>query len=133
MKFSSKARYGLRVMCELGKSYKNNEPMSSSKLANLARVSQNYIEKILSSLKKQNIIIAKQGLNGGYELSLPPKELSVGKILTALEGPLYTSDCIEKKCDNKNCPNRELFFFIYKSINETLNNITLQDILDKRV
>ncbi len=133
MKFSSKARYGLRVVYELGKSYNSNEPISSSKLAEVARVSQNYLEKIMSTLKKQNIVTAKQGLNGGYELSFPPQQLTIGKILTALEGSLYTSECVEKNCENKNCPNKEVFFFIYKSINETLGNITLQDIINKKV
>lgn len=133
MKFSSKARYGLRVMYELGKSYNSNEIISSSKLASLARVSQNYLEKIMSTLKKEQIVLAKQGLNGGYELAIPPEKLTIGKLLTALEGSLYTSECLEKNCENKNCPNKELFFFIYKSINETLNNITLQDIINKKV
>lgn len=133
MKFSSKARYGLRVVYELGKSFNSKEPISSSKLAEMARVSQNYLEKIMSTLKKHNIVIAKQGLNGGYELSTSPENLTVGKILTALEGSLYTSECVEKNCENKNCPNKEVFFFIYKSINETLNNITLKDIINKKV
>lgn len=133
MKFSSKAKYGLRVVCELGKSYENSEPISSTKLASIANVSQNYLEKIMSTLKKENIVTSKQGLNGGYELNIPPKELTIGKILTALEGSLYTSECVERKCENKNCPNKEVFSFIYKSINETLNKITLQDIINKKV
>ena len=133
MKFSSKARYGLRVLYELGKSYSCKEPLSSSKLAGLARVSQNYLEKIMSTLKKEKIVLAKQGLNGGYELAIPPQELTIGKLLTALEGSLYTSECVEKQCKNENCPNKEVFFFIYKSINETLEKLTLQDIINKRV
>lgn len=133
MKFSSKAKYGLRVVYELGKTYKSGEPISSSKLSELANVSQNYLEKIMSVLKKQNIVTAKQGLNGGYELKYSPEQLTIGKILTALEGSLYTSECVERNCENVNCPNKEVFFFIYKSINETLNNITLQDILNKKV
>lgn len=133
MKFSSKARYGLRVLYELGKCYNSNEIISSSKLASVARVSQNYLEKIMSTLKKEQIVLAKQGLNGGYELALPPDELTIGRVLTALEGSLYTSECVEKKCENKDCPNKELFVFIYKNINETLNKISLQDIINKKV
>ncbi|MBR1984571.1 MAG: transcriptional regulator, partial [Clostridia bacterium] len=62
-----------------------------------------------------------------------PKELTVGKILTALEGNLYTSDCVENKCTHLDCPNRNVFTFIYQSINQTLNNITLNDILNKKI
>lgn len=131
MKFSSKARYGLRAIYELGKNY-SNEPLSNSKLAQLTRVSEDYLEKILSTLKKNGIVLSKQGLNGGYVLSVEPQFLTIGKVLTALEGPLYASECVEKNCDNPSCPNKEIFSLIYKNINEMLNNLTLQDILNKQ-
>lgn len=132
MKFSSKARYGMRAVCELGKNYKNETPVSNSKLATLSRVSEPYLEKIMSVLKKKNIVVSKQGLNGGYVLSRSPELLTVGEILTALEGNLYTSDCVEKQCSVKDCPNRSVFSFIYQSINQTLNQITLQDVLNNK-
>ena len=131
MKFSSKARYGLRAVYELGKNYESETPISNSKLALLSRVSEPYLEKIMSILKKQKIVVSKQGLNGGYILPVDPKELTIGRILTALEGNLYTSDCVEKNCNQVNCPNRKVFTFIYQSINATLNKMTLYDVLNK--
>ena len=86
----------------------------------------------MSLLKKQKIVVSKQGLNGGYILAMDPKELTIGKILTALEGNLYTSDCIEKNCNQVNCPNKNVFAFIYQSINATLNQMTLYDVLNKK-
>lgn len=133
MKFSSKARYGLRAVYELGKNYETETPISNSKLALLSRVSEPYLEKIMSILKKQKIVVSKQGLNGGYILSVDPKELTIGRILTALEGNLYTSDCVEKNCNQVNCPNRNVFTFIYQSINATLNKMTLYDVLNKKI
>ncbi|MBR4003695.1 MAG: Rrf2 family transcriptional regulator [Clostridia bacterium] len=133
MKFSSKARYGLRAVYELGKNYESETPISNSKLALLSRVSEPYLEKIMSILKKQKIVVSKQGLNGGYILSVDPKELTIGRILTALEGNLYTSDCVEKNCNQVNCPNRNVFTFIYQSINATLNKMTLYDVLNKKI
>ena len=133
MKFSSKARYGLRAVCELGKNFESEIPVSNSKLASLSRVSEPYLEKIMSVLKKGNIVISKQGLNGGYVLSKSPSELTIGEILTALEGNLYTSDCVENKCNVKDCPNRNVFSYIYLTINQTLNNITLQDVLKNKM
>ena len=132
MKFSSKARYGLRALYELGKNYESEIPISNSKLAILTRVSEPYLEKIMSILKKQKIVESKQGLNGGYILSASPKEFTIGKILTALEGNLYTSDCVEKNCPHLDCPNKSVFNYIYQSINQTLDQITLFDILNKK-
>lgn len=132
MKFSAKARYGLRAVYELGKNYGNEIAISNSKLATLSRVSESYLEKIMSVLKKQKIVASKQGLNGGYVLNDDPKNLTLGKILTALEGNLYTSDCVEKNCPHTNCPNKTVFNYIYQTINQTLDQMTLYDILNKK-
>ena len=133
MKFSAKARYGLRAVYELGKNYENSEtPISNSKLAVLTRVSEPYLEKIMSTLKKHKIVVSKQGLNGGYVLNAHPKDLTLGRILTALEGSLYTSDCVEKNCPHTNCPNKTVFNHIYQTINQTLDQMTLLDILNKK-
>lgn len=132
MKFSAKARYGLRAVYELGKNYGSDVPISNSKLATLSRVSEPYLEKIMSTLKKQKIVVSKQGLNGGYVLNANPKDLTLGKILTALEGNLYTSDCVEKNCPHLNCPNKTVFNYIYQTINQTLDQMTLYDILNKK-
>jgi len=122
----------MRAVCELGKVYESEQPISNTKLASLTRVSQPYLEKIMSVLKKHNIVVSKQGLNGGYVLSCSPKDLTIGSILTALEGNLYTSDCVEKDCKNLSCPNKNVFSFIYHNINQTLNQITLQDVLNNK-
>lgn len=132
MKFSAKARYGLRAVYELGKNYENETPISNNKLATLSRVSEPYLEKIMSTLKKQKIVVSKHGLNGGYVLNDDPKNLTLGKILTALEGNLYTSDCVEKNCPHTNCPNKTVFNYIYQTINQTLDQMTLYDILNKK-
>ena len=60
MKFSSKARYGLRAVYELGKNYESETPISNSKLALLSRVSEPYLEKIMSILKKQKIVVSSK-------------------------------------------------------------------------
>ena len=121
MKFSAKARYGLRAVYELGKNYENETPISNNKLATLSRVSEPYLEKIMSTLKKQKIVVSKQGLNGGYVLNDDPKNLTLGKILTALEGNLYTSDCVEKNCPHTNCPNKTVFNYIYQTIEDNIS------------
>lgn len=132
MKFSAKARYGLRVVYILALNEGNGEPLSNSKLAGITNVSEPYLEKIMSCLKKANIVQSQIGIFGGYKLSDEPKNITVGSVLKALEGEIFTSECVHGDCHNKNCPNKDIFGTIYNKVNEVLENMTLQDVIDNK-
>ncbi len=132
MKFSAKARYGLRVVYILALNEKSGETLSNSKLAGLANVSEPYLEKIMSSLKKANIVQSQIGIFGGYKLSDEPKNITVGSVLKALEGDIFTSECVQNDCHNNKCPNKDIFGTIYTKVNEVLENMTLQDVIDNK-
>ena len=62
--------------------------------------------------------------------------LSVGDVLRALEGDLRPVDCLaikdENKCSNADlCITKYVWTRISESINDTVNNMTLQDLLDQ--
>ena len=133
MKFSAKARYGLKVVYVLAKNYEDNkEPLSNSKLAIMAAVSEPYLEKIMSTLKKADIVESQIGMLGGYKLKHAPEKVTVGIVLKALEGEIFMSDCVKNNCNNASCPNKDIFNTIYLKVNQVLENMTLQDVIDNK-
>ena len=48
-------------------------------------ISLKYLENITSTLSKKKFVEAASGKGGGYRLSRPPEEYSVGEILRAVE------------------------------------------------
>ena len=131
MKLSTKSRYGLRAVYFLAQHYSKGEPLSLTKIALETQVSEPYLEKLLSILKKAEIVETVRGAAGGYKLAQSPKLLTVGKILRALEDDLRIADCVNSNCSGKNCPNKSVFTRLYTQINNFLDGMILQDILDE--
>ncbi len=127
MKLSTKGRYGLRVMYYLGQS--PDRVITLSELAKSTGVNAPYLEKILGILKKADLVITERGANGGYVVSRPANEISIGEILRALEDNLYLADCNSGKCDKEACPTKSIFNYIYTEINNLLDSKTLQDMI----
>ena len=131
MKMSSKARYGLYVSVELARRYNNQEIVTVSSLAQATGVTEKYLEQIIALMKKAQIVVSSRGANGGYKLTDEPENISVGRILRAVEDNLQIVDCIHKDCANGcNCVSRNLWAKLQININSYLDTISLQQLLE---
>ena len=135
MKLTTKGRYGLRAVIDLAK-YAKNEPVSLSDVAERQGISISYLEQLVAKLKKAGIVQSTRGAQGGYSLAKNPEEISVGAILRALEGSLSPVDCSavdgegETECSASNfCVTKYVWRRINDSINDTVNNIFLSELL----
>ena len=131
MKLSTKGRYGVKAMVELAIHY-GQSPLSIKTISQRQGISEYYLEQLFSPLRKAKLITSIRGAQGGYILSKEPKNIRVSDIMYVLEGPIEISDCIEGvSCDNIDCcATRLLWTKIKNSIDEVMENITLQDIVD---
>jgi Rrf2 family cysteine metabolism transcriptional repressor len=131
MKLSTKGRYGVRAMVELASNY-GGAPVSIKTISKKENLSEYYLEQLFSPLRRANIIRSIRGAQGGYVLCKPPNEITVGDIMTILEGPIEIADCIDGiECDNSDCcATKAVWEKIKDSIDSVMNSITLQDIMD---
>lgn len=127
MKLSSKARYGLKAMLYLAE---HPGLVSLSSLAEATDMSEAYLEQLFSMLKKSDLVSSVRGASGGYTLSKPAEEISVGEIVRTLEGELEIVDCISGECSNKcNCSSHKVWQIMYNAINDALDAITLDSVI----
>ena len=134
MKFSKKTQYGLRAMVHLAKAHKDKERFCSLReISKKENISFSYLEKILLRLEKKELICSKKGSAGGYRLNRSPKKMTVKDIVYSLEGSTIIIDCIykEEKCLNiKTCKAFSVWNKVQKSLDETLDSITLFSLID---
>ena len=131
MQFSSGAGYGLQAMTRLALAYQSSSPMLRlSELAALDQVPENYLERVLRKLRKARLIESTQGRHGGYQLSRAPEEISAKEILETLEGNLFPYKCF-CGCHHDACLTRGVWHKLYLSITQTLDKITLADLIKK--
>ena len=133
LKLSTKGRYGLRAMIDLAKAYDNrHHPVMMSDIATRQELSRKYLHALLTPLKNAGLIRSTRGAKGGFHLAKPPEEITIGEILTALEGELNIVDCISDESDCSRisgCLARGVWKELNDSIARLLDNVTLHKLL----
>ncbi|BAK74677.1 MAG: Rrf2 family transcriptional regulator [Arcobacter sp.] len=100
---STKGVYGLTAMYELSK-HQEDSPMQIKEISANANIPQNYLEQLLSKLRRAELVKSIRGARGGYILAKSPDEIKVVDILIALEDDIKITDT---KADN---PILNIFF-----------------------
>jgi len=89
--FSKKVKYGLAALFELAK-YSNMGYTQIKNIASEQNIPQNYLEQLLSILKKAGLVESMRGPQGGYKLSREANKIRIIDVIEALDGPLTISD-----------------------------------------
>ena len=133
LKLSTKGRYGLRAMIDLAMEYDgNHQPIMMADIASRQALSRKYLHALLTPLKNAGLVKSARGAKGGYYLARPPEEITVGEILTALEGALNIVDCLASETDCSRvsqCLARGIWQNLNDSITDLLEAITLQNLV----
>lgn len=132
MKISTKGRYALRIMIELAQNGDDNYT-SISDMAKKQKISNKYLEQIVSMLNKAGYLQTARGNNGGYKLAKKPEEYKVGDILRATESNLAPIICLSEDthCTQKNkCETYPFWEGLDKAINDYVDSKTLEDFLN---
>ena len=135
MKISTKGRYALRMMVDLAQN-SNGMNIALKDIAKRQNVSLKYLEQIITVLTKSGYVISTRGSNGGYRLSHSPDYYTVGMILRLTEGSLAPVACLDSEvntCERKeDCTTLFVWERLYKSICDVVDNITLEDIVNRK-
>ncbi len=136
MRVSTKGRYALRVMLDLGE-HKGEGFLSLKEVAQRQQISMKYLEMIVATLHKAGFLTSLRGKSGGYQLAREPKEYTIGSILKLTEGSLAPVKCLDaegEKCERASeCITLPLWTKLDDMIDGYLEKITLQDLLDGNV
>lgn len=133
MKATTILRYGLRIMIQMGKDYQK-EPLSLKSIAQKQNIPIKYAEKIINLLLKAGLVRSVRGKEGGYLLTLKPKEIKLLNIFKVLDGEIYLVDCVlnPKICKkSKYCEARKIWQLLSENWKKILNRLTLKDLINK--
>lgn len=69
---------------------------NATELAAEAHLPLPMVAKILKLLTREALLESHRGTKGGYSLGRPPEEISMAEIISALEGPIAITECIDE-------------------------------------
>ena len=133
MKLSTKSTYGLRAMLNIAMSGADGV-VSITDISKKEGISVAYLEQLLNKLRHRGLIDSIRGPKGGYVLSKNTSGITVGDIVTALEGNIYPVHCIAagkgaRACKKSSgCVPKLVWMKLAKSISDCLDSITLKEL-----
>jgi len=130
MRISSRCEYGLRAAVYLA-GRDPGRPVPLSEISAAEGIPAPFLERILARLRDAGLVRATRGASGGYDLALDPGDVSVARVVTALEGPLSLVDCVPdaSACDRADsCASRLVWRRLDAAIGDALAGITLADL-----
>ena len=97
LKLSKKVEYALISLIHIAE---EDKKISSREIAEHYHIPAELLGKVLQTLKKNQIIDSTQGIKGGYQLSRNLREITLGQVIEAVDGPVYITPCA---CDDNLC------------------------------
>lgn len=140
MLFSTRAEYGVRVMIELGRR-RGEGPVSLAEVAESEGLPLSYLEHLVSSLRKAELVSSTRGARGGYELERAPEEINMAEIVYALEGTVVPMQCFTEPASGRvlcnheldgydHCATRLLWTRVQGGVTRALESTTLAELVE---
>ena len=133
VKVSTRGDYASRALLSLALHLDESGPTSVRDIAERTALPQPYLEQILLALKGAGIVRSKRGVGGGYTLARDPSQITLGEIVSAVDGPIAVGDFGEPHqdgaCDHEGqCVLLAVWAGISSRIRRELDSFTLADI-----
>jgi Rrf2 family protein len=87
MKISAKAEYACLAVLALARNRPDDPPMRIRQIAETHGIPERYLVQILLQLKGAGLVTSTRGASGGYRLARSPDGISLGEVLSSIDGP----------------------------------------------
>ena len=131
---SQKAKYAIKALLVLARA-EDGELMQVGEIAEQQNIPKKFLDLIFFELRRADLIVSGRGREGGYALSIPAANISIARIVRAVDGPLAPLPCASVKfyrrcsdCDNeKTCEVRRLMREVRDAASAILDNTSLAE------
>jgi Rrf2 family protein len=142
MRLSKRGEYGLRAMITLAEPAKKGDSPAMLQIREISKreqISPKFLEQILLTLKNAGLLHSKMGVGGGYYLSRPASEITLGQIFRILDGPVAPIKCVSQMAyescgcpDEETCGLRLVMSDVRNAIADILDNTSLADVTKRQ-
>jgi len=133
LKLTTKGRYAVTAMLDLALHYENG-PITLAEIAQRQGISLSYLEQLFSRLRRQTLVTSVRGPGGGYRLGRDAKDIYIGEVIQAVDENMDTTRCggAHNCQENERCLTHDLWQDLSGQIYSYLNQISLQDMMNRR-
>src|SRR5919197_6471329 len=139
MRLTMRSGYGAHAVIELARHY-GQGPVQCAEIAQRQKIPESYLDQLLSSLRRVGIVRSVRGPRGGHELARDPRQLTLGDVVTALEGPVVPHEFVHDPSTDAEggdwwaaCAVRNAWLEAAEASQRVLDQTTIQDLLEQQV
>jgi Rrf2 family transcriptional regulator, cysteine metabolism repressor len=135
MKISARDEYACSAVLELALNYDTEAPVRVQDIAQRQNIPMKFLFQIMQILKRVDIVRSRRGTEGGYVLTRPPNQITVGDVIRAMSGPFVQLSCQESgnfldDCGKQNmCQFRPIWGEVDRAIGSILNSVTFEELV----
>lgn len=131
LRLSKMTDYAVVVMGRLAS--RPDARQSAVEIARATGIPAATVSQVLKTLGAFNLVAGARGPRGGYVLARRPSAISVAEIVTALDGPVAITACVEGADDpcsvSSMCLLKGSWDAVNTAIEAALTSVTLEDML----
>lgn len=125
--------YGAHAVIELARRY-GQGPVQCAEIAASQKIPEAYLDQLLSGLRRVGIIRSVRGPHGGHELARDPRQLTLGDVVTALEGPVVPHEFVHSPASDLDaCAVRNAWLEATQASQRVLDGTTIQELLEQQL
>ena len=92
MRLTTKARFAVTAMLDIAL-YGQGKPVSLTQISDRQQITVAYLEQIFCKLRRADMVRSIRGTGGGYFLAKTPQEITIGRIIAAVEEDIAATQC----------------------------------------
>ena len=133
MRLTTKGRFAVTAMVDLAMSG-GERPVTLADISQRQKISLSYLEQLFGKLRRKALVSSVRGPGGGYRLTRPTADVSVGEIILAVDEPIDATQCAGKEnCrDDQKCITHDLWTDLNRHIFDYLSSVSLFDLVEKQ-
>ena len=127
MQLTRAADYAVRVMIHLA-TLAPGTRVNRDSLAAASEVPTHFLSKVLQVLVRSRLIVAHRGTSGGFALAVPAEQVSVLRVVEAVEGPIALNVCATNGsgCSRQGwCPAHFVWLEAQAALTQVLRNVSI--------
>jgi len=133
MRLTRGSDYGAHAVIELASHY-GQGPLQCAEIATRQKIPEAYLDQLLSTLRRVGIVRSSRGPHGGHELARDPRNLTLGEVVTALEGPVVPQEFVHADIDWWSaCAVRNAWHAAAEASQHVLDSITIQELVEQQL
>ncbi|MBF0477971.1 MAG: Rrf2 family transcriptional regulator [Candidatus Omnitrophica bacterium] len=132
MRLTYKGDYALKAVLDLAIHY-GEGVVTIHDIAKRIDAPVKFLEQILFDLKRGGFIESRRGNTGGYLLSKPPMQITLGDVVRHVDGPIEPIACVNREYTDCQDINKCVFKNIWQEVSRAtaniIDNITFENLI----